>query len=563
MLFVNEKELNLIDEYRAYVLNLNRNTKETQRIIVDNWAEGKSDSLLSSIFNDGLIMKKKVSFEKSIDQMVDEYYQIDDKYGYEHPAIAFAKRLRDSISSLRNLINQYNEKDIENYEWNTRPYQYLMRLTNPIYYISNEWDQNEFIINWKNETKLKVHKGEKIMRLIPKICKLFEFSMDGFEEFRLLMSQITNQKKLTGTLCLSIHPLDYMTMSDNNCDWSSCMSWLEGGCYRRGTVEMMMSPYVLVAYLEREDSVYAPIGGNFEWNDKKWRELFVVHDRVLAGIKGYPYHNEKLEKEVFIWIKELAAERANKKYDETIYRYRTACSNKINLNDGRTTRVDFWTDVMYNDFGCNGTYGHPISFSEDTLENMPELISINYSGQAPCMCCGGMHENYNNEGDLTCNCCEGRDYYCCNCENEYTKDEGEWFEGDWYCYECLNECTFIDPFTDKRVHQDDGDDLYLSFIENEGIAYASFYDIPAKIAPSTYKTVAYHLTCSLNENKIPACWSEYFNIPKWREADVKTSYGTTENIKYVRLEDCTSAGLRLFGFFCDTDLQSFKVTLNI
>ena len=44
-------------------------------------------------------------------------------------------------------------------------------------------------------------------------------------------------------------------MSDNNSGWESCMSWRNNGCYRRGTVEMMNSPYVIVAYLMLEELV--------------------------------------------------------------------------------------------------------------------------------------------------------------------------------------------------------------------------------------------------------------------------------------------------------------------
>ena len=74
------------------------------------------------------------------------------------------------------------------------------------------------------------------------------FAADEWEEIRLAHSQIFNTNKMTGTLCLSIHPLDYATASDNDNGWSSCMSWRDDGCYRMGTVEMMNSPMVICAY---------------------------------------------------------------------------------------------------------------------------------------------------------------------------------------------------------------------------------------------------------------------------------------------------------------------------
>lgn len=89
---------------------------------------------------------------------------------------------------------------------------------------------------------------------------------DEFEEFRICQSMCTNTTALEGKLCLSIHPLDYMTMSDNACDWSSCMSWQEDGCYRMGTVEMMNSPCVIVAYLESSHPMY--FSREATWNSK-------------------------------------------------------------------------------------------------------------------------------------------------------------------------------------------------------------------------------------------------------------------------------------------------------
>ena len=75
------------------------------------------------------------------------------------------------------------------------------------------------------------------MRVLSKIATAY--NLPGFEDFRIAQSLVTNQANLKGYITLSIHPLDYMTMSDNNCGWDSCMSWQEEGCYRQGTVEMM------------------------------------------------------------------------------------------------------------------------------------------------------------------------------------------------------------------------------------------------------------------------------------------------------------------------------------
>ena len=144
---------------------------------------------------------------------------------------------------------------------------------------------------------IQIQKGCKAMKMLSKIAKTF--NLEGFEDFRIKHSMVLNQKRFKGTLCLSIHPLDYMTMSDNNCEWESCMSWKQGGEYRLGTVEMMNSPNVIVAYLkaDKDMDLFACWGehdGEVRWNNKRWRELFVVSPEVLMGIKGYPFNDENL-----------------------------------------------------------------------------------------------------------------------------------------------------------------------------------------------------------------------------------------------------------------------------
>ena len=99
--------------------------------------------------------------------------------------------------------------------------------------------------------KYHVQKGSRPMRVVGRILKAYHFAKE--EDYKELVnwhSRMLNDKRLEGELCLSIHPLDYMTMSENNCDWTSCMNWPEGGCYRGGTIEMMNSPMVIVAYLK-------------------------------------------------------------------------------------------------------------------------------------------------------------------------------------------------------------------------------------------------------------------------------------------------------------------------
>lgn len=99
---------------------------------------------------------------------------------------------------------------------------------------------------------LQIQPGTKILKAVGRVIDYFkdiwEFDLDHFENFKKLYAIIVSEKTLTGKLCVSIHPLDFMTMSDNDSNWTSCMSWKEQGCYHVGTVEMMNSNNVLCCY---------------------------------------------------------------------------------------------------------------------------------------------------------------------------------------------------------------------------------------------------------------------------------------------------------------------------
>ena len=96
--------------------------------------------------------------------------------------------------------------------------------------------------------KVKIQKGTKTIKAIYKILEYFDWpaSKESYESFRIAHSQVLNTKTIKGNLVISIHPMDFITMSDNDNDWSSCMNWVEEGCYRLGTVEMMNSNNVIV-----------------------------------------------------------------------------------------------------------------------------------------------------------------------------------------------------------------------------------------------------------------------------------------------------------------------------
>lgn len=320
--------------------------------ILRYWTTNKAP--LKEMFDGKLILEKEVNYQKPYSELRELFS--NEYFAYNSPYSAFRKELNNLISSF----------PLEQFDAAFGAIGYV--LSNMPAMINNRYQgENTISFPLPNEKEIKLRNGDKPMRFFGKIARAY--NLKTFEAFRIWHSQALNDSRLTGTLCLSIHPLDFLTMSDNSNDWSSCLSWVECGSYRSGTVECMNSPYVVVAYLKSSSE-------SFEgWNSKKWRCLFLVHDDVITSIKNYPFESEELTLLSLNWLRELSsnsygdivaysAEDDNIVVEDEVYR------NNICFTCGGN---------MYCDFGYTTHYG---IFSER------ENYDIDYSGPLVCMRCG-------------------------------------------------------------------------------------------------------------------------------------------------------------------------------
>lgn len=214
-------------------------------------------------------------------------------------------------------------------------------------------------------------------------------------------------------------------MSDNNEDWDSCMSWTRGGEYRVGTIEMMNSPYVIVAYLKSRHNLDWANG----WNSKKWRELYICSNNFVRSITGYPYKDEKLTKLVLEKIRELYIKLM--KNDGTIRDFTNDPIIEIHPIES-IYRVH--TCHMYNDTCHHTGYG----FGKLETNGM-----FNYSGPATCMLCG-YEMDYIRTSQIACNSCIEEGVYCDRCgrfvpQTEITYDEYD----NAYCSDCWTNCSTL------------------------------------------------------------------------------------------------------------------------
>lgn len=336
---------------------------------------------------------------------------------------------------------------------------------------------------WKEKkTKpatLQIQKGMKIMKAIQTFIRYFEIEevYDLFEEVRLAHSLILNDKEITGTLCFSIHPLDFMTMSDNDSGWSSCMSWKEPGCYSAGTIEMMNSNNVICCYLENEKKSFNFSTDwcgkllhegeeGYNWNNKKWRSLVYITKDIIVTGKQYPYQIDDFAAAILNEVRRLAKENLGWRYSfgpelyqdmKHINTYGKMEQNRNWIFNGDTTKhnIIFDTKLMYNDM-FNDSKTKYWCVRNKVKKN--KIIS--YSGKAPCICCGDSmvmqndedfyehdYGSYNHRFEITggtlCNYCKD-DRRCNSCdETIYGKKIS--FNDKQYCYRCYRTNIVVCP----------------------------------------------------------------------------------------------------------------------
>jgi hypothetical protein len=406
---------------------------------LDKWLSdwGKSNIKLYKLLGNQLIYKKEVAISINDDMLF--------------------QRIRELIAENNDFVNAYTKLcDKINEDFDLSYYDLVDLALHTGVLARNEVSNTIKLDKAKYPKKkknLQIQRGCKISKAINTILDYFEEDYPElikeirapFEKFRIDYSMIFNDKVIKGNLVISIHPLDYLTMSDNNSNWQSCMSWRADGCYHVGTVEMMNSNNVLCCYLESERPFYFNDKAgkenqteDFKWNNKRWRQLVYITKDIIVGGKSYPYANEEITKTLLQTIKELAAKNLswNYKFGPELYKDMIHINslhsmNKIRSyihnNDTKKHNIIFDTKGMYNDMLNDNNTNYWCYRNKVKKTKM-----ISYSGKAPCLCCGKSvlsftdEDEYNDRFSNTeCVVCEDcrRKFKCRSCGESVLTDK--------------------------------------------------------------------------------------------------------------------------------------------
>lgn len=335
-------------------------------------------------------------------------------------------------------------------------YDFVVKLIDDGQYLSPEMTEkaNERF-DW-----LRAHSGQKMSRIVKKICDHFGISKDdAWNRQYTRFADACNPLEVKTWTIISWHPVDYWAMSFGN-SWTSCHSVdktdLNGvysgsyhGCYSGGTESYMLDPSSVVVYVV--DRSYE--GNEFELQPKVLRQMFHIAEDGTSFVQGrlYPQDNDCGSKE---------------KYDKMraiMQRVISECFGTLNYWD-----VKKGTGACSNAIrSCGVHYRDYEYFDNCTLSTLKEGYTgacITVGHDPICPNCGAEHCD---EECVQCEDCREERPRCEECGDPVDLDGNGIHTADdrYFCSSyCAERAGYVWCSNDEGWHYDDNEVCYDDYL---------------------------------------------------------------------------------------------------
>lgn len=276
----------------------------------------------------------------------------------------------------------------------------------------------------RNRGGIKCSTGQKTSRIIGKLCRAF--GVDGHERYNAVFAQLSdslNPLQMLKTALLSLHPCDYLEMSNKDSTWESCHN-LKDGSYQAGTLSYMTDDVSMIFY-----TVDPEVTENFYRVPRRSRQMFFYKDGMLFQSRLYPndlsepmdLYRNVVQKAISTclgvpnrWILKRRREDVN-----------TYCSS------GKGSR-------QYPDYDYYGNVS--------LLKAIPEHSHFVIGHPSLCVCCGKAYRS----GYLKCKC---EDVVVCKgCRQTVSIHNARYIDGAYYCNACLHICGVCGRFIEGTMY---------------------------------------------------------------------------------------------------------------
>lgn len=332
---------------------------------------------------------------------------------------------------------------------------------------SDGFFNNQVMLQYDSDA-FKIPKGMKLV----KAFKFFESDPETLTKLQSAASMLIQENCVTGKLCLSVHPLDYLSASENNHNWRSCHAL--NGDYRSGNLSYMVDDSTIMCYIKTKDDEYLPnFPDTVPWNSKKWRVFLYLSDdwKVIFAGRQYPFSSF----EGMNFIREKVLPRYNiGHFENWVEAPIHTVKNQLNDEVLRTRYpyiivggyirplhqvvINKPGSLQFNDLLSSSTYVPMYAHKEDTSQlftypsgfNAKVNTTVYVGGRVKCLRCGS--EEIELSGSMMCTPCELAFGDCVDdsieicpcCGERYLYDDGVYIESldSVICPDCAdNSCT--------------------------------------------------------------------------------------------------------------------------
>lgn len=414
---------------------------------------------------------------------------LDDKIQYTYPEKV---RFELNEQSKNERLNHFEDYVINLFDNYSHPLaKFLRTITTEEFYENSILE--DYIISERDNKKIQ--KGSKIV----KSFKYFIEDKQLLADLQNKASEIIQENKVEGYLTFSVHPLDFLSSSENTYNWRSCHA-LDGE-YRAGNLSYMCDRGTMMVYLSGEEKVKLPhFPEDVLWNSKKWRMLLHFDQELDVCFAGrqYPFFSPgALEKVFEIFSNNMATmqrtwgngpqrEKWLGWYNDYIEKFANQESGReVYFEDDRyyvmngcicdkcETVLDAPNSLHFNDITRSSCYTKPYYMYKSYYHNAPSTFRV--GAAVKCLCCGEAiingddsmmcsdceckYGNSDSDEYRTCDCCGTRFYYedawwvgddiicpicadretfiCDECEDRYYNSEKHYYNGQYICDHCL------------------------------------------------------------------------------------------------------------------------------
>lgn len=274
---------------------------------------------------------------------------------------------------------------------------------------------------------IKCAVGQKTSRIIGRLCS--HFGIDRHRLYNQVFARLAdafNPLQVQKTGVLSVHPCDFLEMSNKDNTWSSCHG-LDHGGYQSGCLSYLADAVTMIFFTVDDD-----VKSNFYKHPKRSRQIFCYTDNLLLQSRLYPDdNNEQCEQ-----------------YRGLVQKAIADCLRAPNLwtiKSKPDETAECFTTVKDSRHYADYNYYRRVSL----LKGAERYGNLQIGHPSLCVCCGQPFRN----GSLKCTC--ENLVVCADCGQTVSASNARYSDGAYYCNVCLHICA--------ACHQTVHADMYPAF----------------------------------------------------------------------------------------------------